>query len=101
LPDDEPRGRIIPVALLYLFSAARPEERKTMIQELGETKAKVGREARSALEALIFDGMEEGLEKGRKEGMEKGMEKGLKLALDRLLAAGIDPAEARRMLELD
>jgi len=89
LPDDEPRGRIIPVALLYLFAAARPEERKTMIQELGETKAKVGREARSALEALIFD------------GMEKGMEKGLKLALDRLLAAGIDPAEARRMLELE
>lgn len=56
-----------------------------MIKELGLTKMKVARAARSAREALILDGIEEGL----------------KLALERLLAAGVDPVEARRMLWLE
>ena len=97
LPDGGQRGSIDRVALLYLFASARPEERKIMIKELGSTKVKVAHEARSALEALILDGIEEGMEKG----MEKGREEGLNLALERLLAAGIDPVEARRMLRLE
>ena len=113
LPERGNPSRIVPVALLYLFAAARPEERKIMIQELSEAKTTVGREARSALEALILDGIEEGLEKGLekglkeglKEGLEKGrkegLEKGMNLALERLCASGIDPAEARRILGLE
>ena len=54
-------------------------------KELGETKAKASHEARSALEALIFDGIEEGLQ----------------LAFYRLCASGIDPIEARRILGLE
>jgi len=72
---------------------------------LGATETRVGREARSALEALILDGIEEGMEKGLKEGMEKGLEKGLEkgmnLALERLCASRTDPAEARRILGLE
>jgi len=93
LPGGRERGSIGRVALLYLFAAARPEERKIRIKELGSTKMKVAHEARSALEALILDGIEEGMEKGREEG--------LNLALERLVAAGIDPVEARRMLRLE
>ena len=97
LPAGGERGSIERVALLYLFAAARPEERKLMIKELGSTKMKVAHHARSPLEALILDGIEEGMEKG----MQKGRKEGLKLALERLCASGIDPAEARRVLGLE
>jgi hypothetical protein len=97
LPGSGERGSIERVALLYLFAAARPEERKLMIKELGSTKMKVAHHARSPLEALILDGIEEGMEKG----MQKGRKEGLKLALERLCASGIDPAEARRVLGLE
>lgn len=92
LPEVGEHGKVIRVALLYLFAAARPEDRRAMIQELEATKTKVGTEARSALEALILDGMEKGMEKGREEG--------LQLALERLCASGMKPEDARRLLGL-
>jgi predicted transposase YdaD len=100
LPEVGEHGKMIRVALLYLFAAARPEDRRAMIQELEVTKTKVRTEARSALEALILDGIEEGLEKGMEKGREEGREEGLQLALERLCASGMKPEDARRLLGL-
>jgi hypothetical protein len=91
LPEGAEADRIRPVLLLYLFAAARPEDHTAMIQELKEKRTlNIGPVDRNALEALILDGMEEGREEGREEG--------LSLARERLIAAGMDEAEVRRIL---
>ena len=54
----------------------------------------------TAREQGIQEGLEKGMEKGLEEGMEKGMEKGMEQAFNRLVASGIPPEQARRLLGL-
>jgi predicted transposase YdaD len=95
--EEKDRVYFIKIFLHFLtqrFATKDANQLKAMIKEL------VPLENTVVYREMVEKGRREGLDQGREEGREEGRDQGLRIALQRLIDAGMAEADARRLLGL-